>query len=346
MDLGKTKQSGTIRRHLIDGVRLGRADIVADACDRFSVSRQAVHRHLAHLIREGFLEAVGATRGRVYRLGPNRDQLGVYTLAAIEEDRVYTNDFAYIVDGLARNVQGIWHYGFTEMLNNAIDHSGGTRATVHAMRTSDWLFLLIEDDGEGIFKRVARLLGLADPREALLELSKGKLTTDPENHTGEGIFFSSRAFDEFAIVSGELVFTHGDDGSGDVLGHYSGDKEGTRVVMALSPTAERTLKSVFDEYTDADTLDFSKTIVPVRLALYEGDRLISRSQAKRIMNRVERFRNVVLDFAGVDSVGRSFADEIFRVFARQHPDVIVTPINMNADIKREVARVLGASDSL
>ena len=32
------------------------------------------------------------------------------------------------------------------------------------------------------------------------ELPKsGKLTTDPDNHTGEGIFFTSRVFDEFEI---------------------------------------------------------------------------------------------------------------------------------------------------
>lgn len=45
-----------------------------------------------------------------------------------------------------------------------------------------------------------------DERDAILELSKGKLITDAENHAGEGIFFTSRVFDEFAVISGGLFF--------------------------------------------------------------------------------------------------------------------------------------------
>ena len=33
---------------------------------------------------------------------------------------------------------------------------------------------------------------------------------------------------------------------------------------------------------------------------------------------LERFREVVLDFAGVDAIGQGFADEVFRVWARAH----------------------------
>ncbi len=170
---------------------------------------------------------------------------------------------------------------------------------------------------------------------------KGKLTTDPENHTGEGIFFTSRVFDYFRIASEDLAFAHADDRPHDVLVHLEQpESTGTTVFMVLSPTTDRTLASVFDAFTDAETLDFTKTVVPVRLALYEGDQLISRSQAKRIMNRVERFRHVLLDFDGVETVGRSFADEIFRVFARRHPQIEIQPINMNSLVQKEIERLL------
>lgn len=340
MENGKTKQSQGIRRHLIDAIRNGRANVVTDASEQFGISRQSVHRHLSHLTKNGFLEASGSTRGRTYRLGRNRLQREVYDLSAITEDRVYTADFAYIVDDLAKNVADIWHYGFTEMLNNAIDHSGGTQAHILATRTDEWLILVIRDDGEGIFKRIARLLGLVDPREAILELSKGKLTTDPARHTGEGIFFTSRVFDLFRISSEDLAFSHAEDNPSDFLVHLKQpESAGTTVFMALSPTTDRTLASVFDAFTDSETLDFSKTVVPVRLALYEGHQLISRSQAKRIMNRVERFRHVILDFEGVESVGRSFVDEIFRVFAREHPDVDLRPLGMTPSVRKEIERL-------
>jgi hypothetical protein len=58
--------------------------------------------------------------------------------------------------------------------------------------------IVIYDEGEGIFKKIQRELGLLDARHSVLEISKGKLTTDPDNHTGEGVFFSSRMFDDFA----------------------------------------------------------------------------------------------------------------------------------------------------
>jgi hypothetical protein len=44
------------------------------------------------------------------------------------------------------------------------------------------------DHGVGIFEKIMKHFNLADAREALLELSKGKLTSDPRNHSGEGIF--------------------------------------------------------------------------------------------------------------------------------------------------------------
>lgn len=138
-----------------------------------------------------------------------------------------------------------------------------------------------------------------------------------------------------------MIFAHQDDLPQDVLVHIiPRESTGTTVVMVLSPTTDRTLASVFDAFTDAETFDFSKTVVPVRLALYEGDQLISRSQAKRIMNRVERFRHVLLDFDGVETVGRSFADEIFRVFARRHPEIDIQPINMNSLVRKEIERLL------
>jgi DNA-binding transcriptional ArsR family regulator len=338
MKLGSTKQSQRIREFLLDAVRSGKRHVVDEVCEVFSVSRPTALRHLANLTERGFLEASGSGRSRRWRLGPIRTQVATYALDAISEDRVYTKDFAFIADGLPRNIQDIWQYGFTEILNNAIDHSGGSEVEVFATRGHQWLMLRIRDDGEGIFRRITRLLALPDPREALLELSKGKLTTDPDNHTGEGIFFASRAFDMFVIYSGDLMLNHLHEYSEDTLTHHDNGFDGTLVLMVLSVSTHRSLKEIFDAYTDPETLDFSKTIVPVHLAVYEGESLISRSQAKRIMNRVERFKHVILDFKDVQSVGRAFVDEVFRVFSRKHPEVEITAVNMTPNVASEVHR--------
>jgi signal transduction histidine kinase len=42
-------------------------------------------------------------------------------------------------------------HAFTELLNNAIDHSGGTQVTVSMRQTPLHLQLLVSDDGCGLF---------------------------------------------------------------------------------------------------------------------------------------------------------------------------------------------------
>lgn len=86
------------------------------------------------------------------------------------------------------------------MFNNAIDHSGGTAITVQINKTAISTEIIISDDGIGIFKKIQSEFDLLDERHAIFELSKGKLTTDPRNHSGEGIFFTSRMFDQFEIL--------------------------------------------------------------------------------------------------------------------------------------------------
>jgi len=77
----------------------------------------------------------------------------------------------------------------------------------------------------------------------------------------------------------------------------------------------------------------------VKLALYEGEALVSRSQAKRLSMRFERFRYVVLDFSGVKEICQAFADELFRIFAEAHPQVLLTWINTTDSVENMIKRV-------
>jgi hypothetical protein len=47
---------------------------------------------------------------------------------------------------------------------------------------------------------------------------------------------------------------------------------------------------------------------------------------------------VTLDFSGVEVVGQSFCDELFRVFARAHPAIALEPVGMNEPVAFMVAR--------
>ncbi|MGH8310939.1 MAG: STAS-like domain-containing protein, partial [Steroidobacteraceae bacterium] len=232
-------------------------------------------------------------------------------------------------------------HALTEMINNAIDHSGSEHVRVGLRRNALFVEAWVEDDGEGIFVKIQRALGLYDPRESMLELAKGKLTTSPQNHSGEGIFFTSRMVDAFEIRSGDLVFAHAQHKT-DSLTTGGEAVKGTQVRMRLANDSERTAGSIFDEYSESEDYTFDKTVVPVRLAQHGGEQLVSRSQAKRVAHRFERFKRVVLDFTGVDEIGQAFADELFRVFASAHPEIQLTPMNTSPAVASMVRRALSA----
>ena len=108
--------------------------------------------------------------------------------------------------------------------------------------------------------------------------------------------------------------------------------------MLLNNHSPRTMENIFDQYSSGDVCGFTKTVVPVELARHGQDMLIARSQAKRLLARVELFRTVLFDFSEVEMIGPAFADEIFRVFARRHPEIELRPIRANSSIQGMVAR--------
>lgn len=334
------------RKFIIDQLDAHPSDIVRVTAEKFGCSRQAVHKHLQRLIAEGAVTESGQTRNKAYRLAPLVQLRMQYALeAGLAEDAVWRRDVAPSLGKLPENVLSIWHYGFTEMFNNVIDHSGGTYVSISLVKTAAATTVEIYDNGVGIFKKIQAALSLIDERHAVLELAKGKFTTDPANHSGEGIFFSSRMFDEFDILSGEVYFSHQFDKKEDWILQSSAAHGGTLVRMVLHNHTARTSKKVFDKFTSDDDYGFNKTVVPVKLMRYGDDNLVSRSQAKRLLARFDRFKIVMLDFSGVASVGQAFADEIFRVFRSKHPGVELIPVHASSEVKRMITRAesLGSS---
>lgn len=333
------KRGEQIRRYIIENVDEHKSDIARVTATRFNISRQAANKHLKRLVDEKSLIREGTTRNRRYFLRPLEKWNRSYSLdSELQEDVVWRNDIAPSLEHLPDNVFDIWHYGFTEMLNNAIDHSEGNSVCVTLEKTATYTEIGLMDDGIGIFRKIQEALGLLDERHAVLELSKGKLTTDPANHTGEGIFFTSRVFDEYQILSGGVYFSHEFDEKEDWILERMKFKSGTCVWMKLNNHTARTLQRVFDQFTSEDDFGFTKTVVPVKLAQYGDDRLVSRSQAKRLLARIDRFKTVIFDFDGVDGIGQAFADEVFRVFANKNPGIEIVHTNSNSELERMILR--------
>ncbi|OED37979.1 ArsR family transcriptional regulator [Chromatiales bacterium (ex Bugula neritina AB1)] len=328
-----------IRKFILTNVGKYPTDIARVTASKFDISRQAVNKHLKRLIDEDCMTVAGKTKGRMYKLRPMVKWTGNYSLAdKLEEDVVWRNEIAPKLGVMPDNVVDIWSYGFTEILNNAIDHSSGTKIIVQLSQSAVNTQIALYDNGIGIFKKIQLELNLLDERHSVLELAKGKLTTDPDRHTGEGIFFTSRMFDDFQILSGGTYFSHKYGEHEDWILERDKFNSGTAVWMKLDNHTSRTAKKVFAKFTSGDDFGFNKTVVPVKLAQYGDDKLVSRSQAKRLIARFERFKVVILDFEGVDSIGQAFADEVYRVFQKSHPEIELSETNEIKSVKDMILR--------
>lgn len=333
------KKGETIRKFILDNVINHPNDIVTFTAETSNISRQAVSKHIQQLRNQNILIREGKARNVHYSLHPQEEWNK--TLILIDnpaEDIVWKDEVKERIGHLPDNALEIWHYGFSEMFNNVIDHSNGTTVIIYIKKTANSIELSLLDNGIGIFTKIKNAMNLLDERHAVIELTKGKLTTDPAHHSGEGIFFSSRMFDEYSIMSGEVYLSHKYDNDEDWILQTREYQKGTFITMKIQNNTSRTTQGIFKKFSD-DDYGFTKTVVPVRLAQYGNEQLISRSQAKRLLTRIDRFKTVLFDFKEVEVIGQAFADEVFRVFVNQHPNMVILPLHENDAIKQVIYRV-------
>lgn len=290
----------------------------SDVARLLRVSRQAAHRRLRALAERGTLLHQGGGRAARWVLPSARTLHFEFAAAGLAEDRVWEHLLRRVpwLRELAGEARTILAYAFTEMLNNAIEHSGSDRVRVELSHDARSIEFTIDDSGVGAFEHVRRRFGLGNAFEALAEISKGKTTTAPEEHTGEGVFFTSKAVERFEFEANGVEWIV-DNVVGDFTVRSTQREVGTRVRCVVPRMPAKALSNVFAEYSDG--FEFSRTRTVVRLFAV-GSEFVSRSHARRLLSGLERFREVVLDFDRVEAIGQGFVDEVFRVWARAHPE--------------------------
>ena len=241
------------------------------------------------------------------------------------------------LSAFSENVQNIWAYAITEMTNNVMDHSNAQTLSVLVRQNHIKTTVMLKDDGVGIFEKIKQHFCLSSLDEAIQELFKGKLTTDAEHHSGEGIFFTSKLMDEFVILSDGKIFEVNKFDDSRLLNTVQAN--GTAVFMTLSNHTKKTAAEVFDAYSDRN-YQFSKTLIPLK-HMFDASP-VSRSQARRVYNRLEQFQEVEIDFAGIEWIGQGFAHELFVVFAKKHPDIQLSPLNMNDAVLKMYKHTIGS----
>ncbi len=337
MSLSKSTRFA-VENYMLDKIGLEEPDMVSKTMEAFSVSSNTVYRHLRNLLESGSIEK---KRNGVYKL---RNQTKVFALQRdlnelVDEQRIYDKHvYSEFIADLPENVRRIWDFSFTEMMNNAIDHSLAKEVRCYISKNRAFTTIIISDNGIGIFKNIKDFLGLDSIDDAVMELFKGRVTTDSANHSGEGIFFTSRFVDDFAVVSNGKLFTHNRyeeivSGLDEIQGFENMVKwKGTLVYMKQSNVSNKDISEIIRRYEDEETNEFTKTSIPLKefFDIYP----VSRSQAKRLCARLNVFNEIELDFKGIENMGQGFADEVFRVFQNRNPDIRIVVSNMSDDVER------------
>lgn len=312
-------------------------DLVQYCAANLSLSKNTVTKYINELIQSGQLLRTKTGRFPAYAL-PITEKTFSFQCADTKSEEDVWRTILPFVEKQPREVAQILDYSFLEICNNVLEHSEAKQFTVKVEKSFVKLRITIADDGIGIFTKIKNDLHLWDEAQAIIELSKGKFTSNPQSHSGEGIFFSSKLCDLFAIFSGNLSYSPQETIPADLVPPQP--VQGTTVVFTIYFNTQKKAQEIFAEFagSDVDEPQF-KTIIQLRFMEQEGIALTSRSQARRLLNRLEKFTCAVFDFSGVHFIGQAFADEIFRVYPTKNPRTELQYINANADIENMIAHV-------
>ena len=322
-----------------------------DLVKQFGVSRQYAAGLVAELVADHKLIKLGSTRKAFYVLPEYAEKhQEVYPVryrtafanSALEEHKVLDQiEQAFpLLKSLPENIRSIFTYAFSEMLNNAIEHSASVRIGVEASVQNGALSFVVNDSGIGVFRNVKKQRRLKSEFEAIQDLMKGKTTTMPKSHSGEGIFFTSKVGDLFILDSFGYQLIVNNKIPDIFVIKTKKIKRGTKVAFKIDIPSPRHLDEIFRQYTNqisGSDYGFDKTMIQVKLYTLGGVH-ISRSQARRILSGLDKFKVIVFDFNKVPLVGQAFADEIFRVFHNKYPNIRLETENMNEGVKFMVER--------
>lgn len=181
----KTKIREFILRKLLEHPN----DITTFASKKFNVTRQTIFNNLKKLSDEGLVIASGKTRARKYELKTLfKKEYYERTCTVLAEDAVWRDKILPNLSEIKPNVIEICQYGFTEIVRNVFDHSQSESFIHGVAQNAICIELWVFDHGVGIFNKIKEDFNLSDVRHALLELSKGKLTSDPKRHSEREYF--------------------------------------------------------------------------------------------------------------------------------------------------------------
>lgn len=318
-----------IQLYILEKIDRHESGILQSVVETYGISKNTVVSYINEMVNAGIIERVGKGKYEI-KATIHQYTVDVSVLHAYDSDNVYLEYVSRHVELCNDNAIAIIEYAVSEMVNNVIEHSGADSLKVIIRKTYLSTTVILIDNGIGIFEKIRDHFGLMTLEDAKCELFKGKVTTDPSNHTGEGIFFSSRLMDKFSIISGGVMFYINKFDVEVVSDINLMQKSGTCVCMEISNRTNKIASEIFNAYSSADD-GFIKTSIPIKNCFDRNP--VSRSQARRLCSGLDRFRTAILDFDGVTFAGQGFMHEIFVLYRRNHPELNLEAINMSPDVE-------------
>lgn len=334
----KNEVKKNIKLYILKKIGNEEKKFIKETADNFGISRNSIYRYIHEMERDNILRL--NEENQSYEIITNKTiiELNRADKELRSEDAIYNEHIKSLVETLPENIQKIWSYAFSEMMNNAIDHSEAEHVKIVISQNYMSTSISIIDDGIGIFNKIKEYYDFDTLDDAICELFKGKLTTDSDNHSGEGIFFTSRVLDFFCAISDNKIFTHNlfDDKQWNTSDLGLDFKNGTAITMYLSNFSQKNLSDILNEFSDIEN-GFTKTKIPINNMF--GAFPVSRSQAKRLCNRLESFKEVTLDFNNISELGQGFSHQVFVVFQNKHPELKINYINVCDNVQRMINHV-------
>ena len=202
----QAEKKDQIIQYILEKIVQRQSSLAPHVATTFSISENVVYTYLRDLEKNSIIRKV--KRGQ-YELIKKQDSFCFLRSSdQLSDDMdIYMKSLEKYITDLSNNIIQVWTYAFSEMANNVIDHSDCNCLRVLISRDYLYTSVILQDDGIGIFEKIKNHFHFATLDIAIAELLKGKLTTDTQNHSGEGIFFSSKMADEFYAISDNKIFT-------------------------------------------------------------------------------------------------------------------------------------------
>jgi hypothetical protein len=229
-------QTQSIRVFILDRVAEDPRSVARQVAQAYGISRQAANRHLDALVGDGALEQTGATRAKEYHLRRtsllNRE---VRVTPVLNPDRLWDDHIAPVLATDRPSIRDLCQGAFGEVIRNVIRHADAKWVTVSFELTARHIDVSVEDDGCGLFTRLAERTGASTPRESAEETLR-RANTRALDSPASRLLLLGRNFESFAISSAGLALVYYGATNTWTLEDAPSPARGTRVAMRLCRT--------------------------------------------------------------------------------------------------------------